>query len=101
MSDDKGAFRVSGWSGLFWKLLLGCALLLGAYAWAGSLTQATYGVGLICLACLIAIAARINQAELHHRQRLEADHGRRVLEEPTAPPKERVSFVSSDGSPTP
>lgn len=92
MTDGK-PFRVSPWSGLFWKLLAGCALLIGAYAWAGQLTQATYGVGLICFACLIAILARINQAELHHRQRLEADHPR-AFGDPPAPAdvKDRASF---------
>jgi hypothetical protein len=45
-------------------------LMLGAIAlglWGGSnLTQATLGVGLVCLGCLTGIIARILQADGHH-----------------------------------
>lgn len=41
--------------------------ILIAGAGAMSLTQATLGVGLICIGCLIAIFARIVQAAEHYR----------------------------------
>ena len=46
-------------------LLLIIAIALGL--WGGSmLTQATVGVGVICLACLVGILARLLQADGHH-----------------------------------
>ena len=55
--------------------IIAVLLILGAIVLAlgGSalLTQATLGVGLLASACLLAIMARIAQADAHHRQALK------------------------------
>lgn len=48
-------------------LLVAIAILL-AISGVGSLTQATLGVGLICLGAVVAILARISQAERHEAE---------------------------------
>ena len=47
-------------------LLLVLALLAVGFG-ALSLSQATLGVGMIAIGCFLAIAARLAQAEVHHR----------------------------------
>lgn len=46
-------------------LMFSVLVALGGFA---SLSEATTGVGLICLACLLGIYARIFQADNLHRQ---------------------------------
>lgn len=46
-------------------VILAILIALGA---AASLTQATVGVGLMALACLVAIFARLAQASGHHAE---------------------------------
>jgi len=52
-------------------VLIILALLVGA-AGVLSLTKATLGVGLLALACLLAIFARIAQASAHHDKLVQA-----------------------------
>lgn len=51
-------------------MVLAIILIIAALGLAGwgflNLTQATYGVGLIGLACFLAILARLAQADAHH-----------------------------------
>jgi len=48
-------------------VILGLLVVLGGIL---SLTQATLGVGLIAIGCLLAILARLAQAEAQHRKTL-------------------------------
>lgn len=60
------------------------ALLLGILSMLLWLTQATVGVGVIAFAILLAIVARINQAENHQRKIvavLEQEFDRRARKE--------------------
>ena len=52
-------------------LLLVLALLAVGFG-ALSLSQATLGVGMIAIGCFLAIAARLAQAEVHHRAALRS-----------------------------
>jgi hypothetical protein len=60
-----------------WVVLGIIALLLGAGGLA-TLTQATEGVGLIGLACLFGILARISQADAHRQQDKKAARAAQV-----------------------
>lgn len=53
-------------------LLVVLSLLIGMYAAAALLTQATLGVGVLCFGILLAILARINQASEQHKAIIEA-----------------------------
>ena len=46
--------------------LVGAVSLLLILAGLGSLTQATLGVGLLCLACWLGIMMRVSQAAAQH-----------------------------------
>jgi hypothetical protein len=48
--------------------LLRVVALLGGLAGLTSLSNATMGVGIICFACLLAILARMSQADAHQRE---------------------------------
>ena len=52
-------------------VLLVFALLAVGFG-AMSLSEATLGVGVIAIGCFLAIAARLAQAEVHHRALLRS-----------------------------
>lgn len=70
--------------------MLGLVACIAAVVGLLTLTQATQGVGFIGLACLLAILARILQAEGHHTQGTR----QRIIAEPRAgfirPPAEGI-----------
>lgn len=53
-------------------MLLLLAALVSAGAGVLFLSNATSGVGLICVGCLFGVWARILQAGVHHREVIEA-----------------------------
>lgn len=56
--------------GMSHQLLVVVAVIV-AVAGASVLTPATQGVGVVCLACLVAILARIKQAGAHQEELLK------------------------------
>jgi hypothetical protein len=52
-------------------VLLVVIAVLTAIFGAASLSQATMGVGIICIGCFIAILARIVQASVQHNELLK------------------------------
>jgi hypothetical protein len=54
-------------------VLFACAAAVIVFFGAGELTQATTGVGLICIGCFVGILARLAQASAHHAAMMARD----------------------------
>lgn len=62
-----GLYRTEGWGNMFEGLLIVISVLV-ALVGAFNLSEATKGVGIIAIACLLAIYARIAQAYTNHSE---------------------------------